>query len=116
VPLLRSTSIEGHHFIPMVMEVHNTPKHNMNRFINECGHLFHDKQSRGHLSLSFCIQFFRHCVDIILQHILTFIIEKKIALVGDVCSKPPITIRFHNLHVGNIRGAMGKITSCHKRD
>jgi hypothetical protein len=29
----------------------------MNRFIKECAHLFHDRQPRGHLSLSFCNQF-----------------------------------------------------------
>jgi len=40
----------------------------------------------------------------------------KIALVGDVCFRPPITIRSHELHVGNIRGAMGEIPSYHKRD
>jgi len=37
-------------------------------------------------------------------------------LTGDVCFRPPITIRFHNLHVGNIRGAMGVISSYHERD
>jgi hypothetical protein len=36
--------------------------------------------------------------------------------VGDACSKPPITIRSHDLHVGDIRGAVGEITSYHKRD
>ncbi len=40
----------------------------------------------------------------------------KITLVGDVCSKPPITIRPRNLHVGNIKGYMGEITSYHERD
>jgi hypothetical protein len=39
----------------------------------------------------------------------------KIALVGDACSKPPIIIRFHDLHVGNIRGAMGEIISTKRR-
>ncbi len=29
---------------------------------------------------------------------------------GDACSRPPITIRSHNLHAGDIRGAMGEIT------
>jgi hypothetical protein len=40
----------------------------------------------------------------------------KITLTGGACSKPPIIIRFHNLHVGNIRGAMGEIISYHERD
>jgi hypothetical protein len=31
---------EGHHFIPMAMEVHNTPRH----FIKECVCLFHDRR------------------------------------------------------------------------
>jgi hypothetical protein len=35
---------------------------------------------------------------------------------SDACSKPPITIRFHDLHAGNIREAVGEITSYHERD
>jgi hypothetical protein len=38
------------------------------------------------------------------------------ALASDACSRPPITIRFHDLHVGNIRKAMGEIASYHERD
>jgi hypothetical protein len=34
---------KGHHFIPMAMEVHNTCKCDMDRFIKECAHLFHKK-------------------------------------------------------------------------
>jgi hypothetical protein len=40
----------------------------------------------------------------------------KIALMGDVCSRPPITIKSHNLHVGDIKIAMGEITSYHEKD
>jgi hypothetical protein len=46
---------EGHHFISMTMEVHGTPKHDMDHFIKECACLFHNKILGGHLSLSFCI-------------------------------------------------------------
>jgi hypothetical protein len=46
---------EGHHFILIAMEVHDTPMCDMDHFIKECACLFHDKQSKGHLSLSFCI-------------------------------------------------------------
>jgi len=46
---------EGHHFILMAMEVHNTPKRDIDRFIRECVYLFHYRWSKGHLSLSFCI-------------------------------------------------------------
>jgi hypothetical protein len=35
-------------------------------------------------------------------------------LVRDACSRPPITIRSHDLHANNIRGAMGEIN--HERD
>jgi hypothetical protein len=66
--------------------------------------------------LSFCIQSFRQHVSIAFQHALTSIIERKITLVGDACSRPPIIIRFHDLHAGNIRGAVGEITSYHERD
>jgi hypothetical protein len=37
-------------------------------------------------------------------------------MMGDVCSRPPITIRSHKLHASNIRGAMGEIASYHKRN
>jgi hypothetical protein len=36
---------EGHHFIPMAIEVHNAPGHDMDHFIKECAHLFHDRRS-----------------------------------------------------------------------
>jgi hypothetical protein len=76
---------------------------------------FHDRQSGGHLSLSFYIQFFRQHVNISLQHVLAFVIEKKIALAGGVCFKPPIIIQSHDLHIG-IRKVVGEITSYHKKD
>jgi hypothetical protein len=57
---------EGHHFILLAMEVHNTHGCDMDRFIKECVRLFHNRQSRGYLSLYFCIQFFRQCVSIAL--------------------------------------------------
>jgi hypothetical protein len=34
---------EGHHFIPMAMEVHSTPKGDKDRFIKECARLFHNR-------------------------------------------------------------------------
>jgi hypothetical protein len=34
---------KGHHFIPMAMEVHGTPKCDMDHFIKECAHIFHNK-------------------------------------------------------------------------
>jgi hypothetical protein len=30
-------------------------------------------------------------------------------LASDVCSRPPIIIRFHDLHAGDIKGAVGEI-------
>jgi hypothetical protein len=107
---------KGHHFIPMAMEVHNATRRDMDHFIKECVHLFHNRQSKGHLSLSFRIQFFKQHVSIVLQHALLSTIERKIALVSDVCSRPPTIIRSNNLHVGDIRKAMGEIASYHKRD
>jgi hypothetical protein len=50
---------EGHHFIPMAMNVHDALERDMDRFIIECVHLFHDRRSKDHLSLFFCTQFFR---------------------------------------------------------
>jgi hypothetical protein len=100
----------------MAMEVHGTLEHDMDRFIKECACLFNDKQSGGHLSLALCIQFFRQHVSIALQHVLTFVIEMKIALMGHVCSKPPITIRFHDLHANDIKRAVDEIVSYHEKD
>jgi hypothetical protein len=34
---------EGHHFIPMALEVHNTLGHDMDHFIKECACLFHNR-------------------------------------------------------------------------
>jgi hypothetical protein len=57
---------EGHHFILTAMEVHGALGRNMDHFIMERAHFSHDKHSGVHLSLFFCIQFFRQCVSIIL--------------------------------------------------
>jgi len=57
---------EGHHFVLLAMEVQGTHGCDMDRFIKECVRLFHNRQSRGYLSLYFCIQFFRQCVSIAL--------------------------------------------------
>ncbi len=66
--------------------------------------------------MSFYIQFFKQHVSITLQHALASVIERKIALAGDAYSRPPITISSLDLHVDNIRGAVGEITSYDKRD
>jgi hypothetical protein len=62
----------------MAMEVHGAPMHDKDCFIRECARLFHDRRSRGHLSLSFCIQFFRQCVSITFQRALASTIERKL--------------------------------------
>jgi hypothetical protein len=59
--------------------------------------------------LSFCIQFFKQHVNIAFKRALAFVIKRKITLARDVYSRPPITIRFHGLHVGNVKGALGEI-------
>jgi hypothetical protein len=101
----------------MAMKVHGALGHDMDHFIKECVHLFHDRQSGGHLSLSFKgIQFFKQVVNIALQRALASAIEGKIALASDACSRPPITIKSHDLHVGYISKAMGEIVSYHERD
>jgi hypothetical protein len=42
---------EGHHFIPMAMEVHNALECDMDCFIKECVRLLHNRWLGGHLSL-----------------------------------------------------------------
>jgi hypothetical protein len=78
---------EGHHFIPMVMKVHGTHGCDMDHFIEQCVCLFHNRWSKGHLSLFFFIQFFKQHVNIAFQRALTYVIKRKIALAGDACSK-----------------------------
>jgi len=46
----------------------------------------------------------------------SFILKRKIALVGDVFSRPLIIIKSHNLHAGNIKKVVGEIVSYHERD
>jgi hypothetical protein len=48
---------EGHHFISMGMNMHGALGCDMDCFIRECACLFHDKQSRGHLSFFFAFNF-----------------------------------------------------------
>ncbi len=100
----------------MAMEVHDTFGRDMDCFIRESAHLFQDKCSKNHLSLSFCTQFLGQHVNIAFQHALACAIKRKIALTNNVYSRPPITIRFHDLHAGNIKGVVGEITSYHKKD
>jgi hypothetical protein len=98
---------EGHHFTPMAMEVHNAFGHDMNFFIREYAHIFHDRRLGSHLSLPFCIPFFKEHVNIAFQLALVFAIDKKITLARDACFKSSIIIKSHNLHVSNIKGAVG---------
>jgi hypothetical protein len=107
---------ERHHFILIAMEVHNAPKRDIYCFIKKYARLFHNRWSRGCLSLYLCIQIFKQCVSIALQHASIFAIEKTIVLAGDACSRPPITIKSHDLHACDIRSAMGQIASYHERD
>jgi hypothetical protein len=70
---------------------------------------------RSFLFICFTFNFLRQRVTIVFQPALTFAIERKIALVGDACSRPPITFKFHDLHASNIKGIIGEIASYHER-
>jgi hypothetical protein len=99
----------------MVMEVHHVCGCDMNCFIRECVYFFQNKCSKGYLFLFFYIHFFRH-VNIVFQRVLAFDIERKITSVRNAYSRPPITIRSHDLHPCDIREVVSEITSYHKRD
>jgi hypothetical protein len=77
---------------------------------------FHDIRLKVHLSFFICIQFWKQCVSIVFLCVLAYVIEREIALTSDICSRPPIIIRSHDLHVGNIKRAMGEITYYNERD
>ncbi len=59
---------------------------------------------------------FRQCVSITFQCALVSIINRKIALMSEACSKPPIIIKFYDLHVNNIKRVVSEITSYHGRE
>jgi len=63
----------------------------------------------------FLFNFFKQRVNISL-YILPFAIERKIELVSDVCFKPPIIIRSHDLHASDIKKVVGEITSYNEKD
>ncbi len=48
---------------------------------------------------------------VLFSNILTSTLKRKITLANDACSRPPTTIRFHDLHAGNIRRVVCEITS-----
>jgi hypothetical protein len=62
----------------------------------------------------FLHSFFKQRVSITLECALAFAIERKIALAGNVCSRPPITIEYHDLHSDNIRVVVGEIASSYR--
>ncbi len=107
---------KGHHFISMAMEVHGAPKCDMGCFIREHARLFHDKQSKSHSSLLFCIQFFKQHVSISFQRALASTIKRRVRLASDAYSRPPTIIKSHDLHADNIKRAMNEIASYHERD
>jgi hypothetical protein len=59
------------------MEIHCAFGGDMDNFIRECARLFHDKRSRDHLFLSFCIHIFKQHVSIVFQHALASTIKKR---------------------------------------
>jgi hypothetical protein len=63
--------------------------------------------------LVFLHPIFQAMCSIVFQHALASVIERKITLMRDACFKASITITFHDLYVGDIRGAMNEITSYH---
>jgi hypothetical protein len=66
--------------------------------------------------VNFCIQFFRQHVNSAFQRVLAIDIERKITSLGNAYSKPPITIRSHDLHTCDMREVVSEIASYHKRD
>ncbi len=60
---------EKHNFILMAMEVHDTPRCDMDRFIRECACLFHGRRFGSHLSFFFTFNFSSN-VSIVFQHAL----------------------------------------------
>ncbi len=97
-----STNTGKYHFILMAMEVHNMFRHDMDCFIRECVHLFHDKQSRGYLSLSLLHLIFQAMCQYCFSACFNLCYRKKDCIGGRYFSKPPMTIRSHDLYESNI--------------
>jgi hypothetical protein len=66
--------------------------------------------------LFFLPSFFKVACSIDFQCVLAYVIERKIVLASDDCSRPPIIIKSHDLRARDIRGPMGEIASYHKKD
>ncbi len=64
----------------------------------------------------FAFIFFKQHVSIDLQCVLASPIKRKIALGGDVCSRPPTIIISHDLYACDIKVVVGEIASYHKKD
>jgi hypothetical protein len=83
--------------------MHSALEHDMDFFIKKCARCFHNKQSKGHLFLSFCIQFFKQHVNVTFLCVLISTTRRKIMLASDAYFKHLIIIKSHDLHVTNIR-------------
>jgi len=92
----------------MVMEVHGVFGHDMDRLIRSVFVFF---TIDDHEVIYPCL-----FVNIAFQHVLTSAIERKIALAGDACSRPPTNTKPYDLHADDTRAVMGEIVSCHERD
>jgi len=99
----------------MVMEMHNVPGHDMDRFIMEMP-IFSMIDDRKVIYLYFFAFNFSSNMLNFFQCALAFAIERKITLVGDICFRPPIVIRVQDLHLGDIRRVVDEITSYHNKD
>jgi hypothetical protein len=52
--------------------------------------------------VSFAFNFLGSVLVLFFNMLFSLSYEEKIVLTGDACSKPPITIRFHDFHAGDI--------------
>jgi hypothetical protein len=102
-------------FILMAMEVHDTPNI---IWIVSLGSVLVFQIINDHevIYSNVCIQFFNQHVSIALRCALAFVIDMKIALARDVCSRPSIIIKSHDLDADNIRGVVSEIASYHEKD
>ncbi len=59
---------------------------------------------------------FSNNILLLLFNMLSLYYREEDWLIGDVYFRPPITIRSHDLHVGNMKRVVGEINSYHEKD
>ncbi len=107
---------ERHHFIPMAMEMHDTPECDKDHFIKECVHLSHDRWSRSHLSFFFAFSFSSRMLVLFFNMIWPLLYKERLLWWEMFFLDLLLLLNLMILLVGDIRGAVDEMVPYHKKD